>query len=133
MAVKDVPVMQPATWMTDPSWFLVAGLPWPENQDDGVTAEAARAIAPSVTQVARPVGPDGKPVQLGYDLARMLDVGSRCAAALGKRVIFLSDITRWLADIGLSWDRIAVDSRPHRTSSSTRRSDFILSYPSGPT
>jgi hypothetical protein len=39
----------------------------------------------------------------------MLDAGSRCATALGKRVIFLSDITRWLAEIGLSWDRIGVD------------------------
>ena len=23
--------MQPATWMADPSWFLVTGLPWPED------------------------------------------------------------------------------------------------------
>jgi len=109
MAVKDVPVMQPATWMTDPSWFLVTGLPWPEDQDDAQVAEAAVAIAPHVSQMARPVGPDGKPVPLGRDLALMLDAGSRCATALGKRVIFLSDITRWLADIGLSWDRIGVD------------------------
>jgi hypothetical protein len=39
----------------------------------------------------------------------MLDVGSRCAAALGKRVLFLSDVTGWLADIGLSWERLGVD------------------------
>jgi hypothetical protein len=65
MAVKDVPVMQPATWMTDPSWFLVTGLPWPEDQDDAEVAEAALAIAPHVTQMARPVGPDGKPIPLG--------------------------------------------------------------------
>jgi len=109
MAAKDVFVMQPATWMTDPSWFLVTGLPWPEDQDDVEIAEAAFAIAPAVTLVVRPVGPDGKPVPLGRDLALMLDVGSRCAAALGKRVIFLSDITRWLADIGLSWERIGVN------------------------
>jgi hypothetical protein len=109
MAVKDVPVMQPATWMTDPSWFLVTGLPWPEDQDDAEVAEAALAIAPHVTQMARPVGPDGKPIPLGHDLSRMLEAGSRCAAALGKRVIFLSDVTRWLAGIGLSWERIGVD------------------------
>jgi hypothetical protein len=109
MAVKDVPVMQPATWMTDPSWFLVSGLPWPEDQDNAEIAEAAVAIAPDVTQMARPVGPDGKPVPLGRYLALMLDAGSRCAAAMGQRVIFLSDITRWLADVGLSWDRIGVD------------------------
>jgi hypothetical protein len=30
-------------------------------------------------------------------------------AALGKRVVFLSDITRWLADIGLSWERMGVN------------------------
>lgn len=109
MAVKDVALMQLATWMTGPSWFLVTGLPWAEHQDDAEVAEAAVAIAPHVTQVARPVGPEGKPVPLGRDLALMLDAGSRCAAALGKRVIFLSDITRWLADIGLSWERIGVD------------------------
>jgi hypothetical protein len=102
-------MMQPATWMTHPPWFLVTGLPWPENQDSAEATEAALAIAPSVTQVARPVGPDGTPVPLGQDFARMLNAGSRCAAALGKRVIFLSDITRWLAHIGLSWERISVD------------------------
>ena len=100
--------MQPATWMKDPSWFLVTGLPWPEDRADAEVAEAAFAIAPYVTQAVRPTGPDGKPVALGHDLALMLDAGSRCAAALGKRALFLSDITRWLADIGLSWERIGV-------------------------
>jgi hypothetical protein len=109
MAEKDVFVMRPLTWMTDPSWFLVTGLPWPEDQANAEIAEAAFAIAPAVTQAVRPVGPDGKPVPLGHDLALMLDAGSRCAAALGKRVIFLSDITRWLADIGLNWEHIGVD------------------------
>jgi hypothetical protein len=111
MAGRMCPVMQPATWMTEPSWFLVAGLPWPEDQSDVDVdvAEAAFAIAPYVTQAVRPAGPDGKPVSLGRDLATMLDAGSRCAAALGKRVLFLSDVTRWLADTGLSWDHIGVD------------------------
>jgi hypothetical protein len=95
--------------MTDPSWFLVTGLPWPEDHDDAEVAEAAFVIAPAVTQVVRPMGRDGKPVPLGHDLALLLDAGSRCAAALGKRVLFLSDITRWLAEIGLSWERIGVD------------------------
>jgi hypothetical protein len=94
--------------MTDPSWFLVTGLPWPEDPSDTDVAEAAFAIAPYVTQAVRPAGRDGQPVPLGRDLAMMLDAGSRCAAALGKRVLFLSDVTRWLADIGLSWDRIGV-------------------------
>jgi hypothetical protein len=101
--------MKPATWMTAPSWFLVTGLPWPEDHSDAEVAEAAFAIAPHVTQAVRPVDPDGKPIPLGHDLALMLDAGSRCAAAHGKGVIFLSDITRWLADIGLSWERIGVD------------------------
>ena len=101
--------MHPATWMTDPSWFLVTGLPWPEDHPDADLAEAAFAIAPHVTQAVRPVGPDGEPVPLGHDLALMLDAGSRCAAALGKRMIFLSDVTRWLTDIGLSWERVGVD------------------------
>jgi len=109
MGDKDVFVMRPLTWMTDPSWFLVTGLPWPEDQVGAAMAEAAFAIAPAVTQAVRPVGPDGKPVPLGHDLALMLDAGSRCAVAPGKRVIFLSDITRRLADIGLNWERIGVD------------------------
>jgi hypothetical protein len=109
MAGEDVPVMKPATWMTNPSWFLVTGLPWPEDQSDAEVAEATFAIAPQVTQAVRPARPDGKPVQLGRDLAMMLDPGSRCASALGERVLFLSDITRWLADIELNWDRIGVD------------------------
>jgi hypothetical protein len=95
--------------MTDPSWFLVAGLPWPEEEAVAGMAEAAFTIAPDVTQVVRPVGDDGKPVPLGRDLALMLDAGSQCAAALGKRVIFLFDITLWLSDTGRSWERIGVN------------------------
>jgi hypothetical protein len=109
MAGEECPLMQPATWMTDPSWFLVTGLPWPEDHADSEMAEAAFAIAPYVTQAVRSAGPDGKPIPLGRDLSLMLDAGSRCAAALGKRVLFVSDITRWLADIGLGWERIDVD------------------------
>jgi len=109
MAVKDVPVMQPAPWMTDPPWFLVTGLAWPEAPDDPEIAEAAFAIAPDVTRAVRPIGPEGRPAPLGPDLAFLLDAGARCAAALGRRVIFLSDITRWLPETGLSWDRIGVD------------------------
>ena len=102
-------MMQPAAWMTDPSWFLVTGLPWPEDQTDAEIADAAFAIAPPVTKAVRPVRPEGEPVPLGRDLALMLDAGSHCAAARGKRVIFLSDITGWLAEIGLNWARIGVD------------------------
>jgi hypothetical protein len=108
MTGEMVPVTQPPTWMTNPSWFLVTGLPWPEDKPSTEIAEAALAVAPYVTQAVRPVGPDGEPLPLGRDFALMLDVGSRCAAALGKRVLFLSDITRWLADIGLSWERVGV-------------------------
>ena len=50
-------MMQPAAWMTDPSWFLVTGLPWPEDQTDAEIADAAFAIAPPVTQAVRPWGP----------------------------------------------------------------------------
>lgn len=101
--------MQPATWMTNPSWFLVAGLPWPEDHADANLAEAAFAIAPHVTEAIRPSDEDGKPIPLGRDLVLMLDAGSRCAKALGKRVLFLSDITLWLDEIGLTWARIGVD------------------------
>jgi hypothetical protein len=104
-----MPVMQPAVWMTHPPLFLVTGLPWPEDNDDAEMAEAALAIAPAVTQTVRPVGPDGQPVPLGSDLALMLEAASRCAVALGKRVLFVSDMTRWLADTGRTWESIGVD------------------------
>jgi hypothetical protein len=100
--------MQPQAWMTNPSWFLVAGLPWLKDQAVTGMAEAAFAIAPPVTRAVRPVGVDGKPVPLGRHLPLMLDAGSQCAAALGKRVIFLSDITLWLSDTGRSWERIGI-------------------------
>ena len=99
---------QLATWMTNPSWFLVAGLPWPQDQLDADVAEVAFAIAPDVTEAVRPAGPDGEPVPLGRDLALLLDAASRCAAPLGKRVLFVADITRWLGDIGLTWEDIGV-------------------------
>jgi hypothetical protein len=101
--------MQPEAWMINPSWFLVAGLPWPENRAVAGMAEASFALAPPITQVVRPVGADGKPVPLGRDLALVLDAGSQCAATFGKRVIFLSDMTLWLSDMGLSWERIGVN------------------------
>jgi hypothetical protein len=109
MSQEDVRMMQPARWMTNPPWFLVTGLPWPDGQPDAELAEAAFAIAPDVTLAVRPTGPEGNPVPPGHDLTLMLDTGSRCAATLGKRVIFVAEITCWLADIGLSWERIGVD------------------------
>ncbi len=118
---------QPPTWMTDPSWFLVTGLPWPEDGPDAEIAEAAFAIAPYITQTVRPIGPDGEPVPLGHDLALMLDAGSRCAAALGKRVLFLSDITRWLAGIGLSWERIGVSFENAQTELEQQKIGMYLS------
>jgi len=57
MGQKDVPLMQPAPWMTDPSWFLVSGLPWPDDHAVAGTAGAAFAIAPPVTQVVRRSAP----------------------------------------------------------------------------
>ena len=109
MAREDVPVMQPATWMIRPPWFLVTGLAWPDDSDGAEMAEAALAIAPDVTQTVRPIGPDGEPIPPGRDLALMLHAGSLCAVALGKRVLFVSDITRWLADTGRTWEHIGVD------------------------
>ena len=109
MAWEDVTVMQPAAWMLYPPLFLITGLPWPEDVDGAEMAEAALAIAPAVTRTVRPVGPDGQPVPLGRDLAVMLDAGSQCASALGKRVVLVSDVTRWLADTGRTREHIGVD------------------------
>jgi len=101
--------MQPSAWMTRPPWFLVTGLPWPDDAGGPEMAEAALAIAPDITQAVRPVRSDGQPIPLGRDLALMLDAGSQCAGALGRRVLFVSDITRWLADAGRTWEHIGVD------------------------
>jgi hypothetical protein len=95
------PVTQPATWMTDPSWFLVTALPWPKEQAEAEIAEAAFAVAPYVMLAVRPAGPEGKPVPLGRDLALTLDAGSRCAGALGKREIMSHCVALpWVTETG---------------------------------
>lgn len=60
----------------------------------GVTEQAAAAAIDSATRVLR---------------LPMLDAGSHCASALGKRVLFVSDISLWLADTGRNWENIRVD------------------------
>ena len=74
-----------------PSW-LVCGMEWPEEVDSDIT-EAAFAVAPAT--VPRSVMPP--------DAARILDYAEDYARERSIRVVFFSDLTRWLSQLGTSW------------------------------
>ncbi len=73
-----------------PAW-LVFGLPWPEDAQD--MAEAAYAVAP--VTVPRSLVP--------LELTKILDYTEHYARERSLRVVFFSDLTRWLSDLGTTW------------------------------
>lgn len=79
-----------------PAW-MVFGLPWPEEAED--MAEAAYALAP--VTVPRSLVPPG--------LAAILDYAETYADRRGLRVVFFSDLTRWLYELGTSWPAQDID------------------------
>lgn len=79
-----------------PAW-LVFGLEWPEDADD--VAEAAYAMAPAT--VPRSVMPP--------DVVTILDFAETYARDRSVRVVFFSDLTRWLSDNGTSWAARDID------------------------
>ncbi len=79
-----------------PAW-LVFGLEWPEDADD--VAEAAYAMAPAT--VPRSV--------MTSDAVTILDFAESYARERSVRVVFFSDLTRWLSDVGTSWAAKDVD------------------------
>lgn len=79
------------TYAQRPPTWLVFGLPWPEDAQD--MAEAAYAVAP--VTVPRSLVP--------LELSRMLDYTENYARQHSLRIVFFSDLTRWLSDLGTSW------------------------------
>jgi hypothetical protein len=103
--MADLPI-----WMTDPQWFLVVGLEWPEDTQD--MAEAAFAIAPDVALAVRPVGPDGEPVSPSASLRNLIDVGREYVDRQGHGVVFVTDLTMWLTSRGFGnypWSGVGID------------------------
>lgn len=93
--------------LREPSWWLVHGLPWP--QDATGMAESAFASSPDAALALRPQGADGQPIPPSRTLETVLLVAGAVASRTRARVVFLSDATLWLADHGLSWEKLGVD------------------------
>jgi hypothetical protein len=83
--------------LVDPSYWLVHGLPW--SGGPAGMQPAAAAIAPAV------VHRDGLPP----DAARILEVADAFHAQHGMRVVFFSDLTRWLDTQGHDWPSVGAD------------------------
>jgi hypothetical protein len=79
-----------------PAYWLVHGLPWPDDSD---MAEAALAVAPSM--IPRET--------LSRDAVQILGCADLYARKHGSRVIFFSDLTRMFTTAGTSWAQLDVD------------------------
>lgn len=93
--------------LREPSWWLVHGLPWPEDATG--LAEAAFASSPHATLTLRPQDASGQPVPVSRDLKAVLLASQAVADRTGARVVFLSEATLWLAGHGQSWEKLGVD------------------------
>jgi hypothetical protein len=93
--------------LREPSWWLVHGLPWPEDATG--MAEAAFAASPDATLTLRPQGADGQPVPVSRNLQAVLLAARAVAECTGARVVFVSDATLWLSERGRSWEKLGVD------------------------
>jgi hypothetical protein len=83
--------------LVEPSYWFVHGLPW--SGGPAGMQQAAAAIAPSA------VPRDGLPA----DAARILEVADAFQAQQGGRVVFFSDLTRWLDSQGHDWLSLGTD------------------------
>jgi hypothetical protein len=79
-----------------PAYWLVIGLDW---SVDGPMAEAAVAVAPGMIPRSA----------LSPDSFQVLGWADLYATRHGRRVIFVSELTRVLAQAGTSWSRLGVD------------------------
>ena len=93
--------------LREPSWWLVHGLPWPEDATG--MAEAAFASSQDATLTLRPQGANGQPVPVSRDLQAVLLAAQAVADRTGARVVFLSEATLWLAGHGQGWEKLGVD------------------------
>jgi hypothetical protein len=118
-----------------PSFWLVAGLPWP----DGAATVAECAVA---------VAPDGFKVELLSTSTRQVFDLARHFATHGRyRVVFLAELTRWLDRYGQRWesrgidfDRACheittvlpgVDQRSYFSACDSSREGIIIHFPNG--
>ena len=86
--------------ISHPSTWLVFGMEWPEEEELGPFREAAFALAPALVPAERATP----------DVAVVLSLALEYAAARSSRVVFFSDLTRYLAGVGLKWRDVGVQS-----------------------
>ncbi|MCA1673589.1 MAG: hypothetical protein LC799_15790 [Actinobacteria bacterium] len=82
-----------------PPYWLVYALPWPSSNPESSMAEAAFAIAPRA---------------IGRDIPQYVDGVLGVAAVYAKehptqRVVWFTDLTRWLGARGHSWTSLDID------------------------
>ncbi|AGZ54375.1 hypothetical protein B1T45_07720 [Mycobacterium kansasii] len=80
-----------------PSFWLVAGLAWPDDQPS--VAESAVAVAPDAFQVQL----------LSTPTRQVFDVARYFASHGQHRVVFLAELTRWLDHFGHTWASHGID------------------------
>lgn len=83
--------------ITHPPYWLIQGMAWPQGQHP--MAEAAYAIAPSLLPRTA----------LTHHASTILDLADHYQRDTGTRVVFFSDLTRWLTHHNRSWDTYHVD------------------------
>jgi hypothetical protein len=85
------------TTAANPKYWFMFTLEWPEDATS--MAEAAAVFAPST--IPRDI--------VSPNLKTLLEVVDKYAASRERRLHWLSDIARWLALDGLTWDDFDVD------------------------
>lgn len=83
--------------LAHPPYWLIYGLPWPEDAAPGAMPEAAFAFAPLVTGPLR---------RAAKDVVYVADVYHR---EFRGRVVFFSDLTRFLTQEHTSWEERRTD------------------------
>ncbi|MER7130970.1 hypothetical protein [Streptosporangium saharense] len=94
------PTSQELRKLQEPAYWLVFALPWPESQGDAAMAEAAYVVAP-------PLVPRN---QVSENAEGVFAVAHfHVKENPGRRTIWFSDLTRWLAGRDNSWQGLEVD------------------------
>ncbi|HEX3783931.1 MAG TPA: hypothetical protein VHX38_30075 [Pseudonocardiaceae bacterium] len=83
-----------------PPYWLVHGLPWPTDDPNTTMAEAALALAPRLVA-------DHEVSKNAYSIIGLTELYAKDHPK--QRVVFLSDVTRWLDSKGSSWPAVGVD------------------------
>ncbi|MFD0888640.1 hypothetical protein ACFQ08_29240 [Streptosporangium algeriense] len=94
------PTSQELRKLQEPAYWLVFALPWPDSQWDAELAEAAYVLSPPLVPRSRvPENAEGVFAVAHFYLKENP----------GRRTVWFSDLTRWLAERDNSWQQVEVD------------------------